>query len=445
MQRSAYQYLEKWKDSPIRMPLMLRGARQVGKSYLVEQFGQQNFEDVIIVNFELNKQLATSFESLDPKQICIAISAVFEKQIIPGKTLLFLDEIQECPIAIQALRYFYEKMPQLHVIAAGSLLEFVLSDMDFSMPVGRIEYLYLQPMSFEEFLIALEAHQFLDYIKHYKFGEVIPDAIHKRGLDLVKQYCIVGGMPKVVDTYVKHDDLLLTQQMQDRLLNTYRDDFHKYGKRMNTQLCGVLFDKAPKLIARHFKYTDIDSDKQSKQIKPVLAAMVHAGVYHNIYAVNVQGIPLNGHIIHKKRKLLFIDTALIKRMSRIDAELLMTEDLSLVNQGQITEQFIGQELLAYQPFDIKPELFYWQRDAKSASAEIDYVLQFNDAIVPIEVKSGHSGRLKSLHYFLSQSDKYPHISKVGIKISKDTFSFHQNVMSVPFYLVRQIKRLLSTL
>jgi predicted AAA+ superfamily ATPase len=442
MHRTASDYLKKWLHSPIRMPLVIRGARQTGKSYLVEKFAKNHFKYQAMVNLEVDKHLHSIFDTLDPKKICQTISATSDVSIVPGKTLLFLDEIQTCPAALQSLRYFFEQMPELHVIAAGSLLEFILFDTDFSMPVGRVEYLYLQAMSFEEFLLANNAHQFLEYINQCKVSEAIPEAIHHKGLEWVKQYCVVGGMPKAVKTFIQHQDISLTQQIQDQLLNTYRDDFYKYGNKINTEVCELIFSKSPNLIAQHFKYTDIDPDRQSKQIKPSLTAMIKAGIYHEINAVEINGIPLTSNIIKKKRKLAFMDTALIKRMSKIDAELLLSHDLHLVNRGQLAEQYVGQELIAYQELQIKPALYYWERNAKNSSAEVDFVYQLNEKIVPIEVKAGSSGRLKSLQMFLGSRKKNPYISPIGLKISKESMRIDNRILSIPFYLIGQTNRLL---
>jgi uncharacterized protein len=436
--------LQIWKDKPHRMPLLVRGARQIGKSHVIEAFGRAHFNNTVVVNLEQNPALIRIFETLNPKQIVAALSAVLDAQIMPGKTLLFIDEIQVSPKAIMSLRYFYEQYSELHVIAAGSLLEFTLTDETFSMPVGRVEYLYMLPVTLREYCQSVEGAEFIKYLSKINVGDTIPDAIHQKGLEITKHYCLLGGMPKVLSVYQATNDLKSCQSVQAQILNTYRDDFRKYGKRINVDLCETLFRKAPNLIAKHFKYVDVDPDQSAKSIKPALQAMKKAGLYHSIHNVAAQGLPLNSHILSKKFKLLFLDIGLIKNMARLDAELMLADDLSLVHLGKLTEQLVGQELLALQETHFEPELFFWQRDKKSSTAELDYVIQLDSSIVPIEVKSGKTGRLKSLQLFLEETRLNPAVCDFGVKISKAQFGFDKTVLSVPFYMISELPRLIKS-
>lgn len=427
------------------MPLILRGARQVGKTYLVQAFARQQFENMVIVNFEENAGYAQCFSQLDPKQICLQLEVLLEQPIRPGKTLLFLDEIQNCSQAITALRYFYEKMPELHVIAAGSLLEFSFSDDNFSMPVGRVEYLYLMPMNFKEFAYATGASEFIKYIEQVDWKSSIPPVIHQRGIDLIKQYSIVGGMPKVVHAFKERQSLNECQHLQAQIINTYRDDFNKYGKRIDSAICEVIFNKASNLLCKNFKYTEVDPDLQSKQIKPALLALIKAGVYRQIILASASGIPLNSNLVFKKFKLLFLDIGLIKQMTRLGAEVLQSDNLHLIHQGALMEQLVGQELLTYQPMNSLPELFYWRRDKRGSQAELDYLIQIKDQIVPIEVKSGKSGRLRSLQLFMQEQIDNKLVFHYGIKISQDNFHKEKTVLSLPFYMISELERLIQVI
>lgn len=445
MQRFASQYLKVWKDSSLRMPLIIRGARQTGKTYLVKQFATENFRNFVFANFEERPELCGLFkEKLDPQQIIFSLSALLDLSIIPGQTLLFFDEIQCCPKAIQALRYFYEKLPDLHVIAAGSFLEFAFNSEDFSMPVGRVEYLYLSPMSFKEFLQAIDANPFLEFIENSNFNQDIPAAVHQRGLELVRLYASLGGMPKVLETYIQHRDLKACQHIQIQLLNTYRDDFSKYGKKIQSNICEIIFSKASNLVAKNFKYVDVDPDLQSKQLKPALSALIKAGIFYQIFAVAADGIPLNSNMMYKKFKLLFLDVGLLKQMARLDMELVVEKNLHLIHQGRLIEQFVGQELIAYQSLAQPRELFYWEREQRGSTAEVDYLLQLNDKVIPIEVKAGKAGRLKSLQIFMQEHTDHKNFKALGVKISQDSLGLQNDILSVPLYMVGELQRLLGS-
>lgn len=440
MKRSIIKQLVKWKNRHDRMPLLLRGARQVGKTYVVEQFGKECFTHFLTLNIELQPEMKSCFNSLEPEAILLAIEVLLKQKIIPGETLLFIDEIQGCPKAIEALRYFKEKVPALHVIAAGSLLEFVLNDHQFSMPVGRVEFLFLYPLSFSEFLLATGDENLEQYLTTVGIQDKIPEAIHQKALASLKLYFILGGMPAVIDSYIHAQDILRCQELQAFVLNTYRNDFGKYASAANQKHCQRVFNKAPYLVAKRFKYVDVDPDVQSRELKKAVAALRLAGIIMPVYLSKATGLPLNTSVSEKDFKLLFLDTGLVKYVSKIDAELLLNKDLLLVNDGAMAEQFVGQELIAHQPSFDHAELFYWHKEQRLGSAEIDYILQFKDKIIPIEVKAGKSGRLKSLHIFINEKS-----SPIGVKISQDIFGFDGKLLSLPLYMISELPRLLGEL
>jgi len=438
MKREIFNELTRWKDSSSRMPLMVRGARQIGKTYIIEKFGKTYFSNTICINFEHNPAFKKCFNNLNPVQICQQLSILTKQKITPGESLLFLDEIQECPNAIQALRYFKEQLPQLHVISAGSLLEFAFAAQDFRMPVGRVEFLFLKPMSFFEFLIATDNQQIISWMENICVYDQIPDAIHSECLRLVNIYMATGAMPAAIDSYIKEQDMLRVRQLQHNLLNTYRNDFGKYASIANQQHCERIFTKAPALIAKNFRYKDVDPDVQSRSLKIALQLMFKAGILFPVYHSSASTLPLSGQLNEKKFKLLFLDIGLAATHLNLDLTSFLNNELEPSNKGQLTEQFVGQELLAYQPCYQQPQLYFWSRDKASSTAEVDYLYNYKNHIIPIEVKSGATGRLRSIKLFLKQTK-----SPIGVKTSIDTLSVKDNILSCPLYLLSQLKRLLG--
>lgn len=438
MYRIIEQYLLSWKKQAQHLPLLMRGARQVGKTFVVEKFGKANFDNLVTVNFEYSPEYISLFDTLDPKKIINAIGVMAGQNIIPGKTLLFLDEIQECPAAIMALRYFKENMPALHVIGAGSLLEFALHDSNFQMPVGRVQFIYLKPLSFQEFLIAIGKQSFNEFLSSTTVKTTIPDALHQQLLKLVREYMILGGMPAVIQDYLQNGNFVTAQDLQTVLLSTYRKDFGKYSSQVNYKYLQRLFEKAPAMIGQQFKYIKIADDMRSRDLKDALEKLCYAGLISQIYATSASGLPLNAGINEKKFKLLFLDTGLVKRATNLSAKTLLQENLLLINQGAIAEQFVGQELLAYSYPLNEAELFYWTRDKVGSQAEIDFVINLDTHIYPVEVKSGTTGRLKSMRIFMQEKG-----SKLGIRISQLPLSYYEGVLSLPIYMISELPRLMA--
>lgn len=439
MKRTATEFLKRWQHKENRSPLILRGARQVGKTFIVEEFGQHYFDNVLKINFEEEPKAASFFEDLDPQLIIQSIGLSKKKSIVPGKTLLFLDEIQNCPQAIVSLRYFKEKLPALHVIAAGSLLEFALKNESISIPVGRVEFLYLKPLSFKEFLIAEGYEDLQQHLQTVSVNAPLASALHDELIKLVRQYFIIGGMPAAVAEYFRSKDWLECQRVQNNLLQTYQYDFGKYAPIAQHKYLQRLFDRIPYLICQTFKYVSVDPEFRSREIKSALQLLQDAGLIYQVYASSAVGLPLRAQINEKKFKLLFIDIGLAQRNLQMDSIILnASEMLTQINAGQLAEQFVGQELLAYHDECIEAHLHYWERDAKNSMAEVDYVIQVDHHVLPIEVKSGKSGRLKSLQLFMQEKK-----SRMGVKISQEPLNWQDNILTVPFYLIFEIPRLLS--
>lgn len=425
-----------WKNNSRRMPLLLRGARQVGKSYVIEQFGKGHFESFVVINFEEYPEYKSCFTTLHPKQIIATLELVTGKSIQPGKTLLFLDEIQECPEAIMALRYFKEQMADLHIIGAGSLLEFVLNDAQFRMPVGRVQFMYLRPLSFGEYLEATGNEKLRAYLSSVHLADAIEEAVHKRLLALVREYFALGGMPAIISEFLFSKSLLRCQEIQTSLLTTFRNDFGKYAGRTPHEHLQTIFSKTPGLVGKWLKYKTIDPETSTVTLKNALRKLCDAGLIILVYATSGVGLPFISHANEKKCKFLFLDVGLVKRACNLGLELLFKEDLMLINDGQLAEQFVGQELLAYLLKDEMNGLFTWKREEKSSSAEVDFLVAVDSCIVPIEVKAGVTGKLQSLKIFLSEK-KLP----LGVRISELPLSLQQNVLSLPLYLIEQLPRL----
>lgn len=435
MRRDVEKELIAWKLQKERYPLIIRGARQVGKSYLVETFGKTHFQNTVVVNFEFQPQLKDVFQSLDPFEIVNKLQLILGKQIKEDVTLLFLDEIQECPQAIMSLRYFKEKMPQLPVIAAGSLLEFAGRSPDFKMPVGRVQFLYLEPLSFSEYLDATGHQKLRQFLSEVKLTDSIDDVIHKKLLELLRIYLIVGGMPGVLVEYLARQDLMNCQRIQTALLQTYRSDFGKYAKISQHKYLQKVFDAAPRLVGQRIKYSNIEPDARSRDLKNALNLLALAGIIKPIYLTKALGLPLGAQINEEKFKLIFLDIGLMQNLCGLEGQLTIEEDFMQINTGSVAEQFVGQELAAYSDKHQPAGLYFWAREKKGSMAEVDYITNVGSNILPVEVKSGKEGKLKSLRMFIDEKK-----SKLGIRFSQDKLSYYDKILSIPLYLVEQLPR-----
>lgn len=437
MKRKLQQELIAWKNRNEHLPILLRGARQVGKSYLVEDFGKTHFEDIAVVDFENRPELKIAFNKREPQEIISKLEIALNKPIKKGRTLLFLDEIQLCPEALISLRYFKEQMPELHVIAAGSLLEFLLNDENFSFPVGRVEFLYLHPLSFMEYME--EAAPFLaQRLKDYHLGNVPSDLEHQELLKWVRRYMFIGGMPAAVKASINETSLLEAQRIHYRILQAYESDFGKYAKHNQHKYLQMIFQKAPALIGQILKYSRIDDNTRSRELKPALELLCHAGLVRAVYATTAAGLPLHAHIRMERFKLLYLDVGLLQTATKVDATRFFDQDIMQINAGMLSEQFVGQELMAYALPYQNDSLLFWEK-VNHSQAEIDFVVTVGSDIIPIEVKSGATGSLRSLQSFLQEKK-----GRLGVRISEAPLSLHQNVLSVPFYLISFINSFVST-
>ncbi|HNA62396.1 MAG TPA: AAA family ATPase [Rhabdochlamydiaceae bacterium] len=424
-----------WKNKPDRKPLIVRGSRQVGKTFIIEKFGKDNFESVVTVNFEELREARKAFDGdLSPQLILRDLSTRLNRPIIPGQTLLFLDEIQACPNALISLRFFKEQLPELHLIAAGSLLEFIMEDKQFSFPVGRVEYLYMRPLSFSEFLEAKGERNALAWIREATVATPIGGATHESLIRSVQEYFIVGGMPEAVISFLQHRQFLPIDQIHQALLTTYENDFGKYPRSAKQKFMHLLFEAAPRLVGEHFKYAKIQPHAQSRDYLEALEVLSRTGLIHQVFGNSASGIPLEVQKNEKRFKLLFLDIGLLPQSTPL--VVMDTNDLTVVNRGVLAEQFVGQELIAHTQSYKPAQLYYWEREKKGAEAEIDYVVEVNAQLIPIEVKAGRAGRLKSLKQFMTEKGCH-----CGVRISQAPLTFENNILSIPFYMIQEIPRL----
>lgn len=395
MYRNITQSFLNWKDRPNRKPLIVRGARQTGKSFSVTTFGNDNFEgSTHILNFEKRPDLHLLFEqNYEVSRILAELEILLNKKITPGRDLLFFDEIQECPKAIVSLRYFYEQIPALHVIAAGSLLEFALKDMPF--PVGRVELMNMYPMNFYEFLKATGKGISADLILNKP--KELSESVHMMLNEELRKYFFIGGMPECVKTFADTNSLAEVFEIQSGLISTFRQDFNKYsGKADKACLDSVLLSVAQKVGAQ-IKYSELAEGFSNPTIKKAFELLETARLFRKVKAASPAGLPLGAGASDKKFKAVMLDIGLLANLSGINvSKEYLKSDLLSVFRGAMAEQFVGQEMLAAGD----SELFYWSREASSSSAEVDYLIEKQGKIVPVEVKSGHSGKLKSLHLLL---------------------------------------------
>ena len=433
MKRIISYYLKQWAKSSYRKPLILKGARQVGKTHVIRQLGS-DFESYIEINFEELPSAINIFENdINLEHILSQLSLIAGKKIIPGKTLLFLDEIQVAPRAITALRYFFEKMPELHVIAAGSLIDFIMEQI--SVPVGRVEFMYMYPLSFVEFLYAHHESVLIEEILNHQASQALPETVHKKLLYLFGSYMIIGGMPEVVANWIFEHDIAQVSSIQQALVDSYQQDFLKYSKKTQLKYLSLLFERIPMHQGKQIKYSSITEDYRKRELAPCLDLLCKAKVVYKIYQTHGNGLPLGAESDREKFKLLFIDVALSQKILGLDTkEWLLDQQQQLINKGYLKESFVGQELLAYAHPSRQRGLYYWDRNTRGSIAEVDYLVQKNELIIPVEVKSSKGNSLQSLRLYLNSHPK----TKFGIRCSEHNYSEFDAVQSYPLYALAGI-------
>lgn len=455
MERFLEYNLKQWLHTSHRKPLVIRGARQVGKSTLVRKFARKNNLTLHEVNLERHPALVSVFQSNNPALILQELEYICGKGGIKiEKDLLFLDEIQAIPAAIGALRYFYEDYPNIPLIAAGSLLEFALAKHSFSMPVGRIQYLFLEPMSFTEMLTALKEHSLLALLRDYQMGDHFPLTAHNRLLELQRIFLLTGGMPEAVLRYIESgSDWEQVFDVHASITQTYKDDFAKYARQATLLMLHKIFDYVPHGIGEKFKYVRVDPDTQARDVRKGLDLLIMAQVIRKACHTDGSGLPLRATLNERIFKLFFLDCGLVNHLcgiTRITVDEL--KNRSFINEGKIAEQFIAQHLACFGRPTSPSVLTYWLREGRSINAEVDFLVQLEQHIVPIEVKAGKSGSLKSLLQFVYQKKikkavrfdmNPPTIQRVSHKLAQANGSKYIkfDLLSLPLYMVEQLPRI----
>ena len=425
--------LEVWRQANDHKPLLIRGARQVGKSTAVRQLGK-SFAHFLEINLEKHPELHQFFpENINVKQTCQRLSVSTGVPIVPGKTLLFIDEIQSCQNAIRALRYFREDFPELHVIAAGSLLEFALEELP-SFAVGRIRSFYLYPFSFDDFLSA----QSLDILLQFKQesvnnGDSLPDPIHRQLIEQLRTFYLVGGMPEAVSTWISKQSFLDCKRVHADILDTYQQDFSKYKKRVSPDLLRQVLRSVALQVGTKFVYSQASREVPAASIKECLRLLTLAGLITPVKHTAAHGLPLGAEENEKYIKYLFLDLGLMQSFLGLPAEnILLASDVDFVNKGPASEMYAGLELLKASDCFVKAELFYWQNTVKGTQSEIDYLTVINGKIIPIEVKASTQGKMQSLHLFMEKRS-----SAYGIRTSLENISSYTTnnhlIKVVPLY------------
>lgn len=449
-------YLLQWAESERHKPLLLRGARQVGKSTAVRELGRK-FRYFIEINFERNPEYAVLFEAnLDVKRIIPQMAAMCGIPVEDGNTLLFLDEIQVCPKVIMALRFFKEDRPGLHVIAAGSLLELALREIP-TFGVGRIHSMFMYPMTFDEFLEANNAQLLITARNSATAASPLPEPLHEKLVEMFRTYLMVGGMPEAVERWVNTHDYLQCQTVHNDILISYEDDFPKYSRHVDPTLLRLTLYSAAVQATHKFSYADVGGGYRTEEVKRAVEMLILAGLIIPVTLSAANGLPLGSESNRSYRKMLLLDQGIMLRILSLTMDrgrelathILTSTAADLVNKGSMAEITAGLELRRYHSPDIRQDMFYWARDSRNAQAEIDYLFTHHGDIIPIEVKAGARGGMKSMWIFMREK----HLN-LGIRSSLENFATIaytnaetdntvRNVTICPLYALSQLDRLLS--
>jgi predicted AAA+ superfamily ATPase len=429
MERLAMQYLINWKDKKNRKPVIIKGARQVGKTWLLKEFGKRNYKQTAYVNFESSRVLQNLFvDDFDIKRIVSTIGIETGLQIGPGDTLIILDEIQEADGGITALKYFHENAPEYNVVAAGSLLGISLHKQS-SFPVGKVEFLNLYPLSFHEFLLTRSEQQLLHLITEKEWKLVKQFKV--KYINLLKQYYYVGGMPEAVLYFSETDDYNEVRQIQNRILASYEQDFSKYAPSEIVPRIRMLWNAIPAQLAkenRKFIYSAVKKGSRAKDFELALSWLSDCGLVHKVNRITKPGIPLKAYEDFNAFKLFTVDVGLLAAMGNISVKTLLEGNLIFEEfKGAITEQYVLQQLKTIEEMVI----YYWS--SEKSSGEIDFVLQYNEDVYPVEVKAEENLQAKSLKSF---KQKYP--KTTAIRTSMSDYREDDWLTNIPLYSISSI-------
>lgn len=427
MKREIIKELIKWKESKNRKPLIIHGARQVGKTYIVKQFGEEYYDNLIYVNFETNKELSSQIsDSIDAKYVINKLELFYGEKIIPGKTLIFFDEIQANERALTSLKYFYENAPEYHIIAAGSLLGIAINREEYSFPVGKVQMINMYPLSFKEFLIAVGRENLIDEIqKHFVNNEKMDKTIHELCLKLYRTYLVVGGMPEVVQTYLSEGKKISAIDIQAEILESYERDMTKYANNSLSNKIISAFDSIPVQLAKDnqkFQYKVISKGGTSGIFGEAIMWLKNSGIVNQVYKASAE-LPLEMYKDLASFKLYMSDVGLFVNKARYPLyQIDLSEQPTMIAMGPLTEHYVANELR------VKGyESYYWESEGK---AELDFMIQKDADIIPIEVKTSTHTKSRSLDIYMKKYN-----SKFAIRISEKNFGFENKIKSVPLYAV----------
>lgn len=453
MKRDVEARLDAWLANPARQPLVLRGARQVGKTWLVRDLAARSGRQLVEINFERDPSLKRLFSTNDPRQILGELSLALSIDINPERSLLFLDEIQVAGEVLASLRWFYEELPQLPVAAAGSLLEFSLADHAFSMPVGRIAFQHIEPMGFSEYLRAHDQERLLSTIQAWRPGQKLSATAHSLATRWFDRYVMVGGMPAVVAADVNGREPKLVRELQKDLVATYRADFAKYAGRMDRDILDAVLNAVVASLGRKFIHAHVGEGVKQHQAKRALDLLTMAGLIHQVRYTAANGLPLGAEVKDSFRKAVAVDIGIVHALLGTTAAQAFPawESLAPSLRGQITDQLAASQLRLSDPgAGAGPELYYWQREG-GRPGEIDYIIQLHGRIVPIELKSGAAGSMKSLHQFMFErrmdvavraDANLPSVMDLDLKTTQG-HAVRYRLICVPLYLLWNLPDILA--
>ncbi|MDJ0766688.1 MAG: AAA family ATPase [Myxococcota bacterium] len=431
MKRTIENRLLKWQHTKKRKPLIVRGARQVGKTFTISAFGRNSFDNLFIFDFERVSRYRAIFEDdLDPRRILSELEIEAGKRIFPGHALVFFDEIQTCPRAVASLRYFYEELPDLHVIAAGSLLELALDDISF--PVGRVAFEWMRPMSFSEFLEGIGQELLAEKIPHFEADLNVSQAVHQKLIAELRRYFIVGGMPEAVVRFAEQGSYQEASAVHEAVVIGFLQSLIKYHQRANITLLEHLLEQFPRRVGQQIKYSHLDPHRHTETVKAAIHVLERTLLIALVRASAAQGLPLAAGIRPKVFKAIFLDIGLMQHLAGADSGAILHEsDLTNLYRGALAEQFVAQELLATGPGSENDKLFYWSRAARSSNAEVDLLMVRKGVVHPVEIKAGAIGNLKSLGIFRREHPGAAHAFVLSPEVRKRVVS--NDAVILPIY------------
>lgn len=453
MKRTVESRLDAWLTNPVRQPLVLRGARQVGKTWLVRDLAARAGRQLVEVNFERDPKLKRLFSTNDPRQIIGELSLALSVDINPDRCLLFLDEIQAAGEVLAKLRWFYEELPRLPVAAAGSLLEFSLADHAFSMPVGRIAFQHIEPMGFAEYLRAHGQERLLSAIQAWRPGRELSAAAHEETTSWFSRYAMVGGMPAVVAADVAGREPRQLREAQKELLAAYRADFAKYAGRMDRDILDAVLNAVAASLGRKFVHAHVGEGVKQHQAKRALDLLTMARLVHQVRHTAAHGLPLGAEVKGTFRKAVAADIGIVHALLGTPAAQAFPswESLAPSLRGQLADQLAAQQLrLTDSGAGDGPELYYWQREA-GRPGEIDYIMPFHGSIIPIELKAGAAGSMKSLHQFMFErglglavraDSNPPSVMELDLKTTQG-HAVRYRLVGVPLYMLWNLPDILA--